>query len=471
MRKLMLAAGLLACLGAWAEAKFVDVSKVDPHYFADAAGKTWLPIGCNICFDRLEKPSAEARRLFDGWMTKFAANGGNFMRVWLSAPFVEVMPERAGEFSAEATENLKWLTRRAEELGIRLKFTFENFRRVAPERKDRNPAKGIVSFTRPVYWPYAKNIHEFFASEECFRFYVARARHVAEAVADSPALVAVELWNEFTSTGVPLKATRDWTDRMMVEIQKLYPRQMVVQNLGSFSEINSFSNYDWLAGLKGNAFLQAHRYQDLGAPMEIVHQPIDVLCADAIRELRERRNDLPTFLSEVGAVESRHAGPSRFYQMDKDGVFLHDEIFAPFFAGSAGCGQPWHWDHQYIDGNGLWYHFGRFAKAVKGLDPVAERFRPFHTETQRLRVWGLRGLKTTVLWCRDKRNGWREEFVEGRAPEVVSGEKLPLSSGAAFDVYLPWEDRSVTVPAGKCLIPDFRRSCVIRFASDVILGD
>ena len=34
------------------KARFIDVSKVDDHYFADDSGKTWIPIGCNICFFR-----------------------------------------------------------------------------------------------------------------------------------------------------------------------------------------------------------------------------------------------------------------------------------------------------------------------------------------------------------------------------------------------------------------------------------
>ena len=59
----------------------IGISPVDPHYFADDKGKTWIPVGCNICFDRNSNPSPKARELYDGWMTKFAANGGNFMRL------------------------------------------------------------------------------------------------------------------------------------------------------------------------------------------------------------------------------------------------------------------------------------------------------------------------------------------------------------------------------------------------------
>ena len=205
---------LMLCLAA------IGISSVDPRYFADESGKTWVPIGCNICFDRHSNASAKTRELFDDWMVKFAANGGNYMRVWLSVPFVDVMPDTAYEFSAEATGNLKWLVSRAEALGIKLKFTLENFRYLGP-KTDLDPARGRISFRSTVYAPYAKTMREVFTLPECFDIYLAKARHIAEC----------------------------------------------------------------------------------------------------------------------GAVERRHAGMSHLCMLDKDGMMLHDQIFAPFFAGSAGCGR------------------------------------------------------------------------------------------------------------------------------------
>lgn len=463
MRRLSLAvlAGSVLVSGVWAGT--IGVSRTCPRYFVEDSAKTWIPIGCNICFDRLQNNSTEARKLYDEWMTSFAANGGNFMRLWLSCPFLEVMPEKAYEFSSEATDNLKWLVARAEELGIRLKFTFENFR--APGGyTDRIPEEGKVSFRDPVYAPYAKKMADVFTNETCFDIYRAKARHVAEAVGQSDALIAVELWNEINSTGVPLEILGQWSDRMLSELGGLFPGKMTLQNLGSFSEPSGMICYDWMAAQKGNAFMQAHRYLDPGAAMDVCRGPMDVLCADSIRELLDRRPDVPAVLAETGAVEARHSGPSHFYQLDTKGLLIHDEIFAPFFAGSAGCGQPWHWDHQYIHQNRLWYHFRRFAKAVEGLDPVAEDFRPFHTETARVRVWGLRGRKTTVLWLRDKL-ATREALLEnGQATPVVSKVRLPFSSSTgSYSWYLPWEDRSVTATSPEA--PEFTVSAVVRIPS------
>ena len=460
-RNLFACVAVALSLVAGAE-RFVDVSKVDCRYLADADGKTWVPIGCNICFDRLERPTIEARALFDGWMTAFSENGGDFMRVWLSCPFVEVMPEKAGVYSSGASENLKWLVKRSEELGIRLKFTFENFRGTGPTTSDKNPEKGIVSFKRPVYNPSAKNMREWFASEECFRIYLDRARHIADVVGNSPAVIAVELWNEVTSTGAGLALIAPWTDRMMPEIQRLFPKQMVLQNLGSFSDPGAEVDYDWLARVKGNAYLQAHRYLDLGAAFDVCRGPMDVLCADSIRELIERRPDLPAFLAETGAVEPRHTGPFHLYPVDTTGLLIHDEIFAAFFAGSAGSGQPWHWDHQYIAGNNLWHHFKWFKKAIDGLDPAVEHFRPFHTETHRLRLWGLRGEKTTIVWLRDKQADWRNILEKGQAPGVVAGERLPRTCrSTGYSWYLPWEGKVQDVKGNE--VPSFTRSAVVRF--------
>jgi len=458
---------LIACATCATSAaqRFVEASRTDARYLQTADGATWVPTGCNICFERLARPTAEARALFDGWMTAFAANGGDFMRVWLSTPFTEVMPGAPEAFSAEATENLKWLVARAEKLGIRLKFTFENFRSIPERITDVRAEKGIVSFQRPTYRAHAQTMKAFFESPDCRRIYLAKARHVAEAVGDSPAVIAVECWNEITSTGVSIEVLDAWTAYMMPRLQELFPRQMVLQNLGSFSGPGECADYDWLARVRGNDFLQAHRYLDLGSAYDICRGAMDVLCADSIRELRDRRADLPVFLSETGAVEPNHTGPSHLYALDKEGLLLHDEIFAPFFAGSAGSGQPWHWDHQYIAANDLWWHFKRFRNAIAGLDPAAEHFRPFHTESHRVRFWGLRGEKTTVIWCRDKRADWTTCLERREKPETVPAFRLPhgFDTAASYAWYLPWTDTRVTEKTPRA--PSFTISAVVRFPS------
>lgn len=466
----LMALAVLASAGAAAAAKVVDVSDVDPHYFRDASGATWVPVGCNICFDRTDATSAEMRRRFDGWMTALAKNGGNYMRLWLGTRRTDVMPAKAYAFDRENEENLVWIVRRAEELGLKMKLTFEHFRETSSVPAPDNPypgtacVPGVRSFAKPLYGPYAKDMGEFFRSEKCFGIYLAKARRVAELVGDSPAVMAVETWNEINATCAPLADIEAWSDRMNAELKRLFPRQLVLTDLGSFADAADGLWYDYLARQKDNDYLQVHRYRDPGAASDVARGPMDVLCADAIRELRDRRDDVPAILAETGATERWHSGVSHFYELDRDGVLLHDAIFAPFFAGSAGSGQPWHWDHQYISRHNLWWHFRRFRTAIDGIDPAKEHLKPFHLETARLRVWGLRGERTVIGWCRDKLDTIRDSLEWGRKPLPVEGERLPkaaLGGGEGVDWYLPFEDRHVVVEKGT-EVPVFTRSIVFR---------
>jgi hypothetical protein len=443
--------------------KVVDVSKTHSRYFEDEAGKTWVPIGCNICFDRLYGDGGhsrgEVRSCFDRWLRAFAENGGNCVRLWAGHPSLEVMPDKPGVFDPEAEETLLGVIALCEELGIKVKITLESFRTTRP-RGEEGVGQCAAFFNRPLYAPFARDMRGFFASEECRRIFLGKARHLADlGLGDTPAIYCWEPWNEIDATA-PVSLWGPWVDRILTDLTALFPHQLVALNLGSLSQSDSWRNYDRLAETAGSDFLQIHRYLDQGADLDVCRGPMDLVASSGVRELLVRRPDRPAILAETGAVLPGHTGPSALYTLDRDGALLHDELFAPFFSGAAGCGQPWHWEG-YIDGNGLWRHFRRFATAIEGLDPVAERFYPFYTETRRLRIYGLKGRKTTAAWCRDKANTWEDEFVHGEAPETVSGEKIPFPG--PFECYLPWEDRWVDVVGG--VLPDFTRSVVVRMAT------
>ena len=465
-------------IGCLLLAAVVNVSPANPRYFEDADGKPWIPIGCNICFDRLydgaEHGDAAVRANFDRWLRAFAANGGNCIRLWAGHQSLEVMPEKAGVYDPGRTKTLKGVVSLCEELGIKVKITLESFRKCldkAAVRKLPNP-KGVTFnynhvFNRALYAPYAGSVAAFFKSPECRRIYLGKAQYLKDlGFGDSPAVYCWELWNEINATS-PRTDYAPWSAWALGELKRMFPNQLTVNNLGSFSDMGAYQAYDELATERGNDFLQVHRYLDAGADLDVCRKAMDVVAASAVREMLARRADCPAVLAEVGAVEANHAGPFRHYAKDREGTLLHDALFAAFFAGSAGCGQFWHWDHQYIDGNNLWWQFRRFATAVEGLDPVAERFRPFYTESRRLKMYGLRGKSVSVVWCRDKQSTWWDELELGKKPQVLSNERVPFRN-CRLDCYLPWEDRRVTVDAPK--LPAFSRSIVFRVPTSAVDG-
>ena len=81
--------------------------------------------------------------------------------------------------------------------------------------------------------------------------------------------------------------------------------------------------------------------------------------------------------------------------------------------------------------NDLWWQFGRFAQAVKDIDPPAERFRPIRIEHPRLRIYALAGQHTLLAWCRDSQNTWKTELAEGKAPELLKDQSVTLPQDIA----------------------------------------
>jgi hypothetical protein len=115
-------------------------------------------------------------------------------------------------------------------------------------------------------------------------------------------------------------------------------------DLTHFDRDGTRKAYEALCRMPGNDVLQVHRYLDLGAQLEVCRGPVDLLAADAVRELLAFTVRKPVLLAESGGVEPNHSGPLKLYEKDRDGLILHDVLFAPFFAGAAGPGHIWHWD-------------------------------------------------------------------------------------------------------------------------------
>lgn len=436
----------------------LDVSATNPNYFEDAGGATFIPVGLNLAFVRNAKdmPEAEVLETYRRWLRRLAENGGNFARVWLGTPFFNVSPNRAGEYDRANLGHILEVLQMAGAHGIKLKLTLEHFRTIATDAApgENTLFPGAVTFVDKTYASICRDMEDFLNSDAARAAFLDKAAFLAEnGVAASDAVAVIEPWNEFDSISAPVAARKAWSRFIMKRLAELFPRQMVVQNLGSFSEPATYKAYDWLASEGDSCFLQVHRYFDPGAALDVCRGPMDVLSADAVRELKQRRPDMPALLAEGGAVEAHHALFSKRYEADTEGEILHDVIFAPFFAGAAGSGQPWHWDHIYVERHDLYHHFARFAKAVADTDPVRENFQPFYTETPQTRVYGLRGKNTGLAWCRAKTS----------AP--VEGDKIPIDDDACeCGCYDPWKDAATAAPFkdGWVFPPTFQRSIVIK---------
>ena len=452
-------------LRAWKQVSgesFVRVSPRDRRYFELSDGSPYVPIGLNMVAPYGDTEE-EALARMEQWIQSLSENGGNYIRIWLSHNFFDVEHDKSGLYDEEKAKRIDAVLDMARRHNIRVKMTIEHFRHFFRETQ-RWAAKPIhhVSQGGP-----AKDVDDFFQGERSREQFRKKLDWYAERYGDDPAIFAWELWNEMDT--VSGKGYMEWTEEMLAELKKRFPKNMVTQSLGSFDHDSKRDRYRRLCLMKDNDFANVHRYLDLGASLDVCKGPVDILAVDAVREMQAFTQDKPILLAESGAVEPSHTGPFKLYKKDRAGIILHDITFAPFFAGAAGTGQNWHWD-QYVAPMNLWFQFGRFAEATRGIDPPAENFEPIEIDHPRLRIYALKGKHTLLAWCRDKQNTWQTELAEGKTPAVVNNAVIVLPdsgedlSKADVSFYDPWKNKWVQGEAdgNRISLPDFSRSLVVR---------
>jgi hypothetical protein len=449
-------------------AEFVQISKRAPRYFELTNGKPYIPIGLNV-FRSLRDENDELTK-FENLLKPLAENKGNFVRIFLQRGPYDIEPERSGHFDEKRTKTLARLFALARKYGIRLKLCLEWWRHLGEQGQGNAP--------RPMHLKEnggpAENTTDYFTGEAGRAHYKKKLDWYAEHFGSDPIVFGWELWNEMNN--IPsVDLVWPWSIEMLAELHKRFPKNLAMQSLGSYDNEAYRDWYRKLCALPGNDVMQVHRYLDLSpGAWNIVREPVAVLTAQAIKELLvlSEKNPKPVILAETGAVgrsptEPGHSGPFYLYSKDKAGIILHDVLFAPFFAGAAGPGHTWHED-AYVQANNLWFHFGRFAAVVEGLDPPAEDFQPFEMEHEHLYLYGLKGKTQTLIWCRDKQNTWKTELEEDKAPETLVGLAIDLDAkDKRIRFYDPWENRWTDGKAdgGKIVLPTFRRSLVVAVKS------
>ena len=466
---------LLACTGTSPEKieaehfrNYVEVSTVNPNYFQLSDGSSYIPIGLNLIHPSGSfETDKEAFQQVEDMMKGLSENGGNYVRIWLSQSFWDIEHETAGVYDEARAQRIDRYIELARKYGLRIKMTFEHFRSVTIEE---NPQAWATKFIYHTSQGGPLNtIGEYITTEAGHKLFLDKLDFYQNRYGTDTVFFGWELWNEMNAVKGPEdSAFFAWNRKMLLETKKRFPENLAMQSFGSFDRESGREKYKMIMTMEENEVAQIHRYLDLGAQMEICHGPLDISTSDAIRELQSYLPGRPMILAETGGVEPSHSGPIRYYKKDTVGLLLHDILFAPFFAGSAGPGMIWHWV-PYVHANNLWFQYGRFSNAIKGIDPIKEGFEPGFSETDRIRAYSLNGSSTVLLWLRDKENNWMTELENEIPPDLVklTGQdilELLPNEFASLEIYDPWEDRwsekftSSQLPESV----EFKRSLVIK---------
>ena len=462
----------LLVTGCQSSENFVRVSEKNPNYTELSDGTPFVAIGYNLSFPRWwdKMSEEECFNMIEEHLKNIHANGGNYVRVWISHPFYEIEDEKAGVYNPKKIERIKRFMDLAQKYNIRVKICLEHFRNIKkyiPNENEIGLPRGL--FERKAYDGEFKSMTEYFTSEKGKRYFLNRFKQLADLFRDNPNVYAWELWNEFNTTAAKNELCVGWQEEMFEHIRKECPNHLVVNSYGSFCSDSSANSYKLYMKNTRNDISPIHRYLDEGAKYGICQAPVDVFAGDAIDTIKIISPNKPAYLAETGGVQPRHTGPIRFYDSDKDGIIFHDAFYTPFFRGSAGTGQMWHWD-VYIYKHHLWKHIKPFAEFIRNVNPIEENFTPTRLDTMRTRVWAINGKKTILAFVRDNSNDWKSEFIDGKKPVEIVEEKLDFSEAVGnrtiskIQIYDLWNGACPTDigKSAKFTLPTFKRSIAVR---------
>src|ERR1039458_1405363 len=94
-------------------------------------GRPYIPIGLNM----IAPPGNEGLPGLEAWMDRLQANGGNYIRVWLSNPFFDVEHVRCGDYDETEAKRIEAMLAIAARHGIRVKMCMEHFRHLGDGRQ------------------------------------------------------------------------------------------------------------------------------------------------------------------------------------------------------------------------------------------------------------------------------------------------------------------------------------------------
>ena len=369
----------------------VRVSPRNTGYLEEPSGRAFFPIGENLCMYQ----NREGTYYFDRLLSKLAAAGGNYVRLWQEyyvpqdpkfvarpgdgsfAGFpLETQATGLGRYDLESAWRLDYVSELCERLDVRWQISFEMvvwWQSRMKHRWPRNPynAANGGPCERPI--DYLTNARARELVKRRLRYSVARWGWTTN-------LVAWELWNEVDNMeGFNSGDCAAWHREMARYLKEIDPWQHLITT--SWRDRATFA-------LPEIDIVQGHSY--FGAEYDAAEYSIQ----DTDHLMRGFGK--PFFFGEQGID-----GP---VSVDPDGKHFHDAMWATALSGAAGTGLYWWW-HNYVEPYGLYRHYAPLAAFVRGEDFPARQWQPVRLSRPslpvHLRVYGLVAGDRALLWLHD----------------------------------------------------------------------
>ncbi len=337
---------------------FVRVAADSPHYFQFDNGRSYYPVGENVCWAR----ASNAVKSYTDWFAALSAAGGNWARLWLAnnEKGLEWMPAPTpkggsgtylglGRYSIDNSYRLDEVVRIAEQTGIRLMFCIGTFGEIKADKDYFNANDWVSNPYNAANGGPCATPGDFFTNPQARKLYQRRLRYLIARWGYSPNVFAWEFWNEF-------EAPADWVQEMAAYFKQHDVNQHLVSNTYGNESVWKLRDVD---------FTMTHHYGDSGNTADFADQFVTTARG-------QRVFGKPFFVAEFG-IDWRTSDSD--YDPKGQGQNLHNGIWAGMLAGSAGTPMLWYWDN-YVHPKNVYFVFTPVAKFASAIDWAHTRLAP-----------------------------------------------------------------------------------------------
>lgn len=333
------------------------IRKNTSNYLKFDNGKQYIPIGENMGWQ-----SNNVVTNYTDWLTKLSANGGNFIRVWMSS-WAFALEWKNGSNGFEGLKKYKqsnafyldWLLDYCKDKDVYMMLALNNHGQVST---NVNPEWSNNPYNAANGGP-AANTWDFFTSPVAKNLHKNRLRYIVARYGYSKQIQSWELFNELHWTDQFENRKNDltaWDDEMSTYLkEKDVNKHLVTTSYGGTETITN----TW--SLPNIDFTQTHFY---------VNSPnIESVLAPANQTFLSQHAK-PTLNGEFGL------GPSgaTLSADDPNGVHVHNAIWGSMFSGGLGSGMTWWWD-DYVDPQNLYPHYKPLSGFVSLINFADDNYK------------------------------------------------------------------------------------------------
>ncbi len=380
---------------------FVSVSSFDARYFTFSDGTAFFPVGENMTWDNDANGKSDNTYCYDNYLSKLAAQGGNYVRIWMANYGFGIENNTLGSYDMDKAWALDEVFNTAESDNLYIQLCLNAAVQFDPNNNfssnPYNSANGGPLSSADAVW----------ANTTAQQYMSQRWRYITARWGYSTSLMDYELFNEVDdSYNYSAHMTNDipnWHANNKNILNSLNPQKHMVAT--SFSTWNlANQNLTWA----NMDFTQTHQYDNSDEA---------VMMQNSVPYYENSANGkyAPFFAGEMGTTWN-WTGPSEQTE-DPNGLAIHNVNWGSLMTNAAGGGFIWWWD-SYVDPYNHYPQWKGISAFVAGEDLdkrgySAQSVTPGNANGQPLRCLYLRGSQKVLGWVQNTNNEWYAQYNNG----------------------------------------------------------